>query len=303
MICNIYNKRIWIIICILIVLQLLSQHDFTYKTDDNPEHLVVLQHGLNCQQIFVLPYYYKLIKHIKQESTKSYIIHIGNSNSKSMIFSFFYHTNKGIKHASINLANEIYSMVNKYPSINKISLIGSSLGGLYIIYASDILNNNSTYNINGNSFFNSIKGMNLITLAAPHLGIHDWVPIIFEFTPSMNELFNIDNDNIIEYISNMDIIYEYNNTLIMFNCYWDGLVSCKSGAKDVNNIECNKCRNICNDNQSIQSNNIIMEYDVNSTIKYVPVCLNQNWFNIVFSHVLLGGILDDTINAHVNSYF
>ena len=131
-----------IFLFIIISLQYLTQLKFHYSTNSNPNHLIVIQHGLNYPSLLNYPTYYfikQTLSSNKHNSTDEYMIYLANSNSSPYILSFLYHTNNGIIHAATNLANEIYDIIISNPSINKLSLIGGSLGGNYIRYTSYLL--------------------------------------------------------------------------------------------------------------------------------------------------------------------
>eukprot|EP01084_Bolivina_argentea_P141186 248128_1 len=147
------SPRVPIIVSLLFalnvfILQHVTQLRFSYSTHSNPNHLVVIQHGLNYPSIVNYPTFYFLknqfISHTKHNANgDEYMIYLAHSNSAPHLFSFFYHTNNGIVHASSNLANEIYHLVTQTKSINKITFIGCSIGGNYIRYTSHLLHSHT----------------------------------------------------------------------------------------------------------------------------------------------------------------
>ena len=105
---------------------------------------------------------------MRSNNNNGYLIHVIRSNSSDYIFGF-YSTCTGIEKGGIRTCNEIKDILIQYPSITKISLIGSSLGGLYIREVVKQLYNDSNKSL-------CIKNrclipMNFITLATPHLGV------------------------------------------------------------------------------------------------------------------------------------
>ncbi|POM59615.1 Cytochrome Oxidase Biogenesis (Oxa1) Family [Phytophthora palmivora] len=85
-------------------------------------------------------------------------LHTGESNATS-----FFQTYDGVDLGGERLADEIQQLAAKMPKLQKLSMIGHSLGGLYNRYCIGLLLNRG--------FFDKIEPMNFVTLATPHLGI------------------------------------------------------------------------------------------------------------------------------------
>lgn len=151
------------------------------STTKHPNHLIVLQHGFLAPWIRMTPLFQSMTKFASKSHTvnsKNYLIHVIKSNSNDYVFGWV-KTQDGIDKGGRRIYNEITSLTNKYPSINEISMIGGSLGGLYIRYAASLLyKNNQLTGSNGSddNKSNKLIAKNLISLGSPHLGIDDWVP-------------------------------------------------------------------------------------------------------------------------------
>jgi len=141
-------------------------------------------------------------------SPEHLVIHLARCNSNDITFGLW-KTNDGIDKGGMRLGKEIISVLKEYPTIEKISMVGASLGGLYIRYALKYL-----YNGTDHMFISNVKPINFITLAAPHLGIDDWVQnteyrfsycnlyfLAKKFrkwhllTPTMKQLLRLDGEN------------------------------------------------------------------------------------------------------------
>ncbi|OQR93247.1 hypothetical protein THRCLA_08497 [Thraustotheca clavata] len=119
-------------------------------------HLVVLQHGLHGG-----PRDYNTLEYILKQTfgcEPGLCIFAAQSNSIGLML-----THDGADNGGIRLADEIESIAANCPKLEKISFIGHSLGGLYVRYCIGVLYSRG--------FFDRIKPMNVITLAAPHFGI------------------------------------------------------------------------------------------------------------------------------------
>lgn len=93
-------------------------------------------------------------------------------NSNGFCCYTFCNTNDGIQKGSQRVSNEIKSILRCNPSINKLSIIGCSLGGMYGRYCLTQLfdtNNLPNTTINGRQ----IELINYISLATPHCGTVD----------------------------------------------------------------------------------------------------------------------------------
>ncbi|KAE8997911.1 hypothetical protein PR003_g11526 [Phytophthora rubi] len=118
-------------------------------------HLVVLQHGLlgsthdfaRFVEIFRSPF-----------QADELLLHTGESNATS-----FFQTYDGVDQGGERLADEIQQLAAKMPKLQKLSMIGHSLGGLYNRYCIGLLLSRG--------FFDNVEPVNFVTLATPHLGI------------------------------------------------------------------------------------------------------------------------------------
>lgn len=156
-----------------------SQQTYTCSKDQPPSHLVVLSHGWTGtpSNMRILA---KEISNSFSESNECALIHAIHSNwgwIRSLMT-----TSDGIDVGAQRLAQEIVAVKNANPSLDKISVLGHSLGGLYIRYAAGLL-----LHVNGNGDSleepqvsertkkNLLAGMepiNFISFSTPHTGIH-----------------------------------------------------------------------------------------------------------------------------------
>ncbi|KAG7392021.1 hypothetical protein PHYPSEUDO_002730 [Phytophthora pseudosyringae] len=118
-------------------------------------HLVVLQHGLlGSKHDFAR--FVEIFR--SQFQADELLLHSGESNATS-----FFQTYDGVDQGGERLANEIEQLAAKMPKLQKLSMIGHSLGGLYNRYCIGLLLRRG--------FFDKVEPMNFVTLATPHLGI------------------------------------------------------------------------------------------------------------------------------------
>lgn len=102
---------------------------------------------------------------------ESILVYISRCNSNGFFFYSFFKSNDGIEKGGQRLANEIEHIFQLHPSLEKLSIIGCSLGGIFARYAIKILSENNE--INDNSKQKNIQFMNFITMASPHTGVQD----------------------------------------------------------------------------------------------------------------------------------
>ncbi|XP_024381193.1 lipid droplet phospholipase 1 isoform X2 [Physcomitrium patens] len=149
--------------------------------DIQPEHLLVLVHG-----ILSSPADWEYVqKALQRRLGNKFLIHASAVNS-------FLNTLGGIDHAGRRLASEIERIVEKVPSLKRISFLAHSLGGLFARYAvamlytskDDITEDMSTledFESRGEEHpvlrlrrepkIAGLEAVNYITLASPHLGV------------------------------------------------------------------------------------------------------------------------------------
>lgn len=112
-------------------------------------HLFVLHHGLwgNTEDL-------KFIQ-IKLEEIESILVLNIQSNARLLTY-------EGVEHCSSRAVSEIQQFIKLHPSINLISFVGYSLGGIFLRHVIGDL-----YNLH---IFKSIKPHSFTTFATPHLG-------------------------------------------------------------------------------------------------------------------------------------
>ncbi|XP_050214287.1 putative lipase ROG1 [Mercurialis annua] len=154
----------------------------------NPYHLVVMVNGFIGSA--------KNFKFAAEQFLKRYprdiVVHCSKTNSATLTYD-------GVDVMGNRLANEVLSVIERHPSVKKISFIGHSLGGLVARYAiaklyerdtnkelsqanGDCKNDESVETCMEEKVKSRIAGlepMNFITLATPHLGSrgHKQVPM------------------------------------------------------------------------------------------------------------------------------
>jgi pimeloyl-ACP methyl ester carboxylesterase len=132
----------------------LQQEQSMQTTPNTPSHLLILVHGL-----FGSRYNWEYISEVLQEhlDTTTTLIHVSKANERAATFA-------GIDACGSALAAEIKNIVSVTPSLQRISFIGHSMGGLISRYAAGEL-----YDSENNSIA-SLKPSHFITMATPHLG-------------------------------------------------------------------------------------------------------------------------------------
>ncbi|MCL7035667.1 hypothetical protein MKW94_027026 [Papaver nudicaule] len=151
------------------------------KLNDEPDHLLVLVHG-----ILASPSDWTYVEaELKKRLGRTFLIYASSSNTFTKTF-------HGIDGAGKRLADEVKQVVQKTESLTKISFLAHSLGGLFARYAIAVLY--SSY-ANGNGMSDEftrfsrgsnienatsalcrgtiagLEPINFITLATPHLGV------------------------------------------------------------------------------------------------------------------------------------
>ncbi|EQC30088.1 hypothetical protein SDRG_12149 [Saprolegnia diclina VS20] len=116
-------------------------------------HLVVLQHGLHGSPSDYHTFAF-ILRDVFRDEPGLYIV-AAASNATD--------THDGIDAGGLRLADEVEHLAASCPRLEKVSLIGHSLGGLYVRYCIGVLY--------ARGFFDQITPMNVITLAAPHFGV------------------------------------------------------------------------------------------------------------------------------------
>ncbi|XP_057533319.1 putative lipase ROG1 [Amaranthus tricolor] len=160
------------------------------RTD--PTHLIVMVNGI----IGSAQDWRYAAKHFLKAYPQEVVVHCSERNTSTLTFD-------GIDIMGERLADEVISVIQRYPNLCKISFIGHSLGGLIaryaiaLLYGGNYLNriskldgeigsNGSTKVSPEENFISKIAGLqpvNFITVATPHLGSrgHNQVPMFCGF--------------------------------------------------------------------------------------------------------------------------
>lgn len=147
-------------------------------TGDEPEHLVVLVHG-----ILASPSDWTYVQaELRRRLGRNFLIYASSCNTFTKTFT-------GIDGAGTRLADEVRLVVKKRESLKKISFLAHSLGGLIARYALAVLYSSDNCNEQSNDVATStsanlkpvgslnigliagLEPVNFITLATPHLGV------------------------------------------------------------------------------------------------------------------------------------
>ncbi|KAF7803334.1 putative lipase C4A8.10 isoform X2 [Senna tora] len=149
----------------------------TGNLDDDPDHLLVLVHG-----IWASPSDWTYAEaELKRHLGKKILIYASASNTYTK-------TLTGIDEAGKRLADEVLQVVEMKGSLKRISFLAHSLGGLIARYAIAVIYSSNTCNIDQlseNSIIEKsqrtrfstggmiagLEPINFITLATPHLGV------------------------------------------------------------------------------------------------------------------------------------
>ncbi|KAL3377118.1 hypothetical protein AABB24_003499 [Solanum stoloniferum] len=157
-------------------------------TGDEPEHLLVLVHG-----ILASPSDWTYVQaELRRRLGKNFLIYASSCNTFTKTFT-------GIDGAGKRLADEVRLVVKKKESLKKISFLAHSLGGLIAryalgeLYSSDNCNEQSNDAVTSTSanlkpvgslnigLIAGLEPVNFITLATPHLGVRgkNQLPFLF----------------------------------------------------------------------------------------------------------------------------
>ncbi|XP_043701346.1 putative lipase YDR444W [Telopea speciosissima] len=171
------------------------------KLKDEPDHLLVLVHG-----ILASPSDWTYVEaELKKRLGSKFLIYASSSNTYTKTF-------RGVEGAGKRLADEVMQVLQKTESLKRISFLAHSLGGLFARYAIAVLYSSNPLvsdqpDLSGpknenpeNSAYSSKRGtiaglepINFITLATPHLGVRGrkqlpfllGVPILEKLAPSV----------------------------------------------------------------------------------------------------------------------
>nr|XP_043621292.1 uncharacterized protein LOC122593020 [Erigeron canadensis] len=164
--------------------------------DDEPDHLLVLVHG-----IYASPSDWRYVEaELKRRLGRHFLIYASSCNTYSKTFT-------GIDGAGKRLADEVKQVVKSRDSLKRISFLAHSLGGLIARYAIGVLYTrnahsnteraDSTLNCSGHGTIAGLEAINFITLATPHLGVRGnkqlpfllGVPILEKIAAPMAPIF------------------------------------------------------------------------------------------------------------------
>ncbi|XP_047964729.1 uncharacterized protein LOC125209164, partial [Salvia hispanica] len=152
----------------------LSSSTAMINSEDKPDHLLVLVHG-----IMGSPNDWTYCEaELKRRLGKKFLVHVSSCNMYTKTFT-------GIDGAGRRLADEVTEVVKKADSLTKISFLAHSLGGLIARYAIAVLYTPNVFSDSpDNTYTNSepsspqnggliagLEAINFITLATPHLGV------------------------------------------------------------------------------------------------------------------------------------
>ncbi|XP_061362037.1 putative lipase YDR444W isoform X2 [Gastrolobium bilobum] len=150
----------------------------TGKLNNDPDHLLVLVHGISASPSDWTYAEAELKRHLG----KNFLIYASSSNTYGKTYT-------GIDEAGKRLADEVMQVVKKTRSLKRISFLAHSLGGLFARYAIAALYTPNSYNSGqpgdpancmmensqrtdfSRGMIAGLEPMNFVTLATPHLGV------------------------------------------------------------------------------------------------------------------------------------
>eukprot|EP00898_Chlorokybus_atmophyticus_P006664 jgi/Chlat1/699/Chrsp104S01163 len=133
-----------------------------------PKHLIVLAHGLAGTP----EDWNYACKEMTSRMGDRAIIHVSRVNGGRSTFN-------GVDVAGKRLAEEIRDVVRQHPALQRLTLIGHSLGGLFVRYAAGALYEPSdTWSESDRGRIAGLVPYNFVTLATPHLGSVNQVPFL-----------------------------------------------------------------------------------------------------------------------------
>ncbi|KAL1560327.1 hypothetical protein AAHA92_10547 [Salvia divinorum] len=152
----------------------LSSSTAMINSEDKPDHLLVLVHG-----IMGSPNDWTYCEaELKRRLGKKFLVHVSSCNMYTKTFT-------GIDGAGSRLADEVMEVVKKEDSLTMISFLAHSFGGLIARYAiavlytpnvfsdypDDTATNSETSSSSNGGLIAGLEAINFITLATPHLGV------------------------------------------------------------------------------------------------------------------------------------
>ncbi|GJP38891.1 hypothetical protein CLOM_g7024 [Closterium sp. NIES-68] len=136
------------------------------RSDEDPVHAVILVHGI----VSTVRDWDYLRGELKKKLGRRFLIYASSSNEFLLTF-------QGVVTAGERLANEVRTLVKKNPSLQRITFVAHSLGGLFSRYAIALLH--EPHNSEGVTvgdpdqrpgLIAGLEPVCFITLATPHLG-------------------------------------------------------------------------------------------------------------------------------------
>lgn len=178
-------------------LSIMQQLDGELQQSDvepEPDHLLILVHG-----ILAKPGDWNFVKRkLKKRLGCKFLIHASAVNS-------FLNTLGGVDYAGLRLASEVQQIVEKVPSLKRISFVAHSLGGLFARYAVAMMytpkdedmcilkdlesrgDEHPVFRRRREPKIAGLEAVNFITLASPHLGVRGKQQLPFLFGVSVLE--------------------------------------------------------------------------------------------------------------------
>ena len=126
-----------------------------------PTRLICLQHGLYGDALHLSPF----AEQLQRLSDETTLVHLASANEGR--------TRDGVAAGGLRLANEVRDVVAQNPTLTGLSLVGNSLGGLYVRAAAAELFDEGSGRMAG------LLPDALLTTGTPHLGVrsHLYLPL------------------------------------------------------------------------------------------------------------------------------
>lgn len=123
---------------------------------DLPEHLVMLVHGVSGE-----PECFKVLQGAMRTGLPTQRTLLVASSANRRVWS-----HDGVEVCGSRLAEEVLQVIEKHPSLKRISFVAYSIGGLFTRYACGIHYNPDTKKLFG------LEACHYLSIATPHLGCH-----------------------------------------------------------------------------------------------------------------------------------
>ncbi|KAJ1610159.1 hypothetical protein OIY81_1279 [Cryptosporidium canis] len=227
-----------IIICVIVsLISFVTQGKNQIRAScNNPNHIIVMTHGwagtpanMDVLAERIINKHNYLIDNERSENEKMQepdCILIYKVHSNWGYFRSIFITSDGIENGALRMSKEIQQVIMKTSSLEKISFIGHSLGGLYnravLPLLANSINNKDVQSENNIGLIGGLKPMNFISIGTPHKGVLSDSCTVFGFEilqaffpwkwisklPTISQLLLMDkNDPLIsEMMNNMNMI-------------------------------------------------------------------------------------------------